>query len=234
MERRILIDMYQGKRIAAVLLMAGAGERFQEATPKQFLPLDDKPLYAHALTTLQDTGFFDEIVLVCHPGWMSQVKGYVIAGGKTRQESSYLGLRALRQKPDIVLVHDAARPFITAQVIEDNLRKAIETGAADTCIPSADTLVYAPEGTITQIPERSHFLRGQTPQTFHYSLLLQAHEKALQDGVTNSTDDCRLVLRLGHPISVVLGHEENLKITTSLDLLLAEYILKCKAALHSS
>jgi 2-C-methyl-D-erythritol 4-phosphate cytidylyltransferase len=219
-------------KIGAILLMAGSGERFGNPTPKQFLPLLGKPLYTYALQTLRNSHLFDEIILVSHPDY--PIPEASIPGGKTRQESSYLGLQAFITPPDIVLIHDAVRPFITLEILQNNIQGAIKHGAIDTCIPSADTLVYAPQNIITDIPLRAHFARGQTPQTFRYADILHAHTQALKAGITNATDDCQLLLRLGHPIHIVAGHETNIKITTEFDLLLAEHILsKCKAAIYS-
>lgn len=219
----------------ALVLMGGTGTRFGGATPKQYHRLAGKKIYLYTLEALLASNFFDEILLVVHPEWLQEVEAdiavyayscRVVAGGETRQESSYKGLVACGPETGIVLVHDAVRPFLTERILRENLQKAREIGAADTCIPSADTLVYAPDHhTIANIPERSHFFRGQTPQTFHYSLLLQAHQNALEKQITGSTDDCRLVRELGAPIAVVKGEEANIKITTELDLVLAEQLL---------
>lgn len=219
--------MFKGKRIGAILLMGGVGKRFGSDIPKQFLPLGNRPVFSHTLETVLASGFFDEILLVCHSDWMTKVKeGKVVEGGDTRQESSYRGLKAFSQKPDIVLIHDAVRPFVTVEILQKNIAKAIEHGAVDTCIPSADTLVYAPGcKIIADIPKRADYLRGQTPQTFRYELILEAHEKARLDGIENASDDCSLVLRLGKEIHVVLGEEKNMKITSELDLLIAEQLL---------
>ena len=220
--------MYEEKRIGAILLMAGVGHRFGSEFPKQFHLLGGKPVYTYALETCLKTGFFDEIILVCHPDWIETMTHGVVAGGSTRQQSSYLGLRAFKKRPDIVLIHDAVRPFVTAEILEENIRLAIAHGAVDTCIPSTDTLVYAPGGEkIAKIPNRADYLRGQTPQTFRMDWILEAHEKALADGIENATDDCQLVLRMGHPVHVAKGDEKNLKITSEIDLLIAEKTLSC-------
>jgi 2-C-methyl-D-erythritol 4-phosphate cytidylyltransferase len=214
--------MFEDKRIGAILLIGGEGARFGSKVPKQFLQLGDKQIFQHSLDTLKASGFFDKIVLVCHPDWM--VDG-AVQGGKTRQLSVYAGLRAFEEKPDIILIHDGVRPFVTEAIIRDNLRGAMAHGAVDTCIPSTDTLVQAKEGVIESIPKREEFFRGQTPQTFRYEWIWQAHERAIAEGFLGATDDCQLVLRMGKKIHVVQGDERNLKITTELDLLLAEKLL---------
>lgn len=218
--------MHQGNRISALLLMGGEGRRFGAAVPKQFLPLGEKAVYRHALETFIQSNFFDEIILVCHPDWLDSVDHKAIPGGKTRQESSYLGLKAFSKKPDIVLIHDAVRPFVTESILRENIACAIQHGAVNTCIPSTDTLIHAPDGhTISSIPKREEYLRGQTPQTFRYDWILKAHEKALAEDITNASDDCKLVLHLGYPIYIVKGSEKNMKITSELDLLMAEHVL---------
>jgi len=218
--------MLNGKRIGGLLLMGGTGQRFGSEMPKQFHRLSGKPVYQVTLEAFQAAGFFDEIVLSCHPDWMKEAQGArVIAGGATRQESSYKGLLGFGQV-DIVLIHDAVRPFVSVEVLRENALLAIEHGAVDTCIRSADTLVYAPEGKVIEsIPNRAHYLRGQTPQSFQYSVILKAHEKSRGK---DSTDDCRLVLEMGHPVWVAEGDEHNLKITSELDLFLAEQLFRLR------
>lgn len=215
--------MFQGKRVGAILLMAGSGARFGSDTPKQFHMLKGKPVYKHALDTLKAFGAFDEILLVTNSSNISEET--LVKGGKSRQESSYLGLKAFSLKPEIVLIHDGARPFLTERIIQENLEMALEYGAVDTCIASSDTLVYAPSGkAIETIPLRSHILRGQTPQTFRYDWILEAHEKALKNKVTDASDDCSLVLQAGYPVHTVRGEEKNIKITTALDLKIAHLL----------
>ena len=223
--------MFQGYRTCAILLMGGTGSRFEQTIPKQFALLRGKPLYRYALETLLSTDFFDEILLVCHADWINRIPQEpvvrVIAGGPTRQESSYAGLKALSPTPHFVLIHDAVRPLITQSIVQKNLEAAIQWGACDTCIPSADTLVFAPGGTqISSIPKREEFLRGQTPQTFRTEWILEAHTLAAKEGRRDVTDDCRLVLDAGYPVAVVAGSEKNFKITHDLDLVLAEAVLK--------
>ncbi len=219
--------MFDGKRIGALILMGGEGRRFGSGLPKQFHLLDGKQVYLHTLEALQSAALFDEILLVSHPDWLNieHQGARVVAGGQTRQESSYLGLQGFKNTPDIVLVHDGVRPFVSHRILFENVEGAIQWGAVDTCIPSADTLVYAPEGLkIDSIPNRKHFLRGQTPQTFQMDVILSAHEKALAHQIHNATDDCQLVLRNNHPIHIVLGEDRNIKITSELDLHLASCI----------
>lgn len=224
--------MFQGKRIGALLLMGGEGRRFGNPTPKQFHPLKGKKVFEHALETFLSIQVFDEILLVCHPDWIASLSHIqsplvkLVAGGSTRQESSWAGLQGFTTLPDIVLIHDAVRPFVSPKILLDNLEMALEKGAVDTCIPSADTLVHAPDQkTIQNIPPREQYLRGQTPQTFRYDWIVEAHQRAKDKGIENATDDCRLILQLGYPIQVVWGDEKNFKITTEWDLKIAELMI---------
>lgn len=210
--------------------MGGEGTRCRQDVPKQFYCLQGKPLYRYALDTFLKLGVCDEIIGVCHGDWierMEKIPGVRwVKGGATRQESSRLGLQGLQESPHIVIIHDAVRPFVTEEIILTNLESAITWGAVDTCIPSADTLVFAPQGKwIESIPQREKFLRGQTPQTFHYNLILEVHEWAQKKGIQNASDDCRLVIECGKQVAIVQGNEENFKVTSPFDLRLIEAFL---------
>lgn len=227
-------EMFREYRIGALLLMGGKGERFGSTMPKQFHHLSGKSIYLHTLDSFIESALFDEIVLTCPKNWMEAVRREVpsfkiriVEGGSSRQESSFQGLLGFSQPPDYVVIHDAVRPFVSKEVLLQNIVNAIEVGAADTCIPSADTLVYAPSGAkIESIPNREDYLRGQTPQSFSFPLILNAHQTTNRK---NCTDDCRLVRDLNHPIAVVKGDESNIKITSELDLLIAEQLFRLRS-----
>lgn len=220
--------MYKEFRIGASILMAGIGERAKSEIPKQFLKLGNKKVYLHTLDVFLSAQIFDEIVLVVPRDYLSvvaeEVKNVtIVEGGKTRQESSFLGIQGFRQKPDIVVIHDAVRPFVTKEIIIANVEQAIVHGAVDTCIPSADTLVFSPDQLkIEKIPKREEFFRGQTPQTFRYETLLKAHGETK---LRNATDDCAVVMQAGTSVYIVIGNEENFKITNSFDVKLARLLL---------
>lgn len=225
--------------------MGGKGARFGSVVPKQFHRLAGKKVYLYTLEAFLNTHLFETIILVCPLSWLEEVKQDLLAypsvpillieGGLTRQESSFKGIIACGSETKVVVIHDAVRPFISPHILKANVEAAFSYRAVDTCIPSADTLVYAPQkNQISDIPLRSDFLRGQTPQSFDYSLILNAHLKAQDDQIKNSTDDCSLVLRLGHPVHIVQGSEENIKITSKLDLFLAEQLLRLKSASFAS
>lgn len=211
--------------------MAGQGIRLGSPVPKQFLILGQKRVYLHTLAVFDSLDVFDEIVLVCDPSWKNTVAqevpyATVVEGGATRQASSFLGLQGFTQKPSIVVIHDAVRPFVTKEILLDNIEQAILHGAVDTCIPTADTLVYSPDGVaIGGIPRRESYLRGQTPQTFRFDCLMAAHQAAEREGIVSAHDDCQLVLGRGSLVRVVLGSDRNFKITTEFDLQIADIIL---------
>jgi 2-C-methyl-D-erythritol 4-phosphate cytidylyltransferase len=234
-----MLPNFSSQGIKAILLMGGTGERFGSALPKQFHRLAGKKVYLHTLEAFLTAQLFEEIVLVCPETWIEEVRTdliaypgaplQVISGGTTRQASSRKGLLACGEQTRIVVIHDAVRPFVSQKVLEKNIAGAAQYDAVDTCIPSADTIVHAPHcEMISAIPNRAEYLRGQTPQSFSYPLILAAHAKAEKEEIFSSSDDCFLVVRLGHPVHVVQGNEENIKITSELDLFLAEQVLRLK------
>jgi 2-C-methyl-D-erythritol 4-phosphate cytidylyltransferase len=217
-----------------ILLMAGRGERLESFLPKQYHDLGGKPVYLHTLEQLLSTHLFEEILLVCEKQFLDRVgretslyeNVRLVEGGRTRQESSYLGVLATRPDTEVVLIHDAVRPFVSTKILQDNLSAAFLHQAVDTCIPSPDTIVHTlDQTTLTSIPLRSQYWLGQTPQTFSYRLIREAHEEALRREVRGRSDDCSLVLDLGHNVFVVEGEKRNFKITTAYDLEMARLLL---------
>lgn len=222
--------MYQKKRLSAILLMSGSGERFSSNIPKQFSYLSGQKIYLHTLNAFLRINLFDEIILVCHEDWIEQVKEetssypsvQVIKGGTTRQQSSFLGIQ--KAHCDIVVIHDAARPFVSEKIILENIENAIKHKAVDTCIPSTDTIIHSKDlFQINDIPLRKNYLRGQTPQSFEYNVIYNAHKTTT---LKNSTDDCSIALQAGHKIFIVNGSEFNIKITNKLDLFIAEQLFR--------
>lgn len=224
----------------AVILASGTGTRFNNTQPKQFAKLAGLPVLVHTLKVFQSSPRIKGIVVVTQEEFVEQVWKLadqyalskvvkVVVGGATRQESSCIGIGCCGPDTDYVLVHDSVRPFVTNRVIDDMVDAVIEHKAVDTVIPSADTIVEVDEsGFISRIPDRTRLRRGQTPQAFDYQLIVEAHRKALADGIENSTDDCALVLRLGHRVFVTAGDEQNIKITYPLDLHIADKLFQLK------
>lgn len=209
--------------------------------PKQFLRLAGEQVLARSLRTVAAAGV-DRIVVVAHPDWMAEtdelvaavapsVPTTVVAGGATRNESTWNGLRSLSADPtDTVVVHDAVRPLVPLDVIRRSIAPVASgaADAADTVIPSADTLVIVAGEDVVEIPDRSRYRRGQTPQVFRAEVLTRAYEAAAAAGDLSATDDCSLVLRYvpDARLIAVAGDEANMKITTRLDMVLADRMIQ--------
>jgi len=225
---------------SAIILASGSGQRFSGSQPKQFTKLAGLPVLVHTMKTFQSSASIDSIIVVCHESYLDEVWDLVsryslgkvtkvVAGGETRQESSRIGIECCDDNCGHVLIHDSVRPFLTHRVIDDVVAAVRLHQAVDTVIPSADTLVEVDgEGFIRNIPDRSCFRRGQTPQAFTLDLIRRAHMQAGLDGIDNATDDCALVLRLGHKVYTVAGDDQNIKITYPLDLHLADKLFQLK------
>jgi ribitol-5-phosphate 2-dehydrogenase (NADP+) / D-ribitol-5-phosphate cytidylyltransferase len=217
--------------VKAILVMGGLGQRFGSETPKQFHRIAGKKIYLHTLEVFLKSRLFNEIILVAPASWIETIQQEcppgpikVVQGGQTRQESSYLGLLACGEETTFVLIHDAVRPFVSQQILQNNIQAVQTFGAVDTCIPSTDTLIHkSSNDDILSIPPRSDYMRGQTPQTFSYPLILKAHKATSH---TNATDDCQLLIQQGIRVKIVQGEETNIKITTELDLFLAEQLFR--------
>ena len=146
------------------------------------------------------------------------------------KQSLYRAIKALEDvctDEDILIIHDAARPLISQRIINDNIVGAKEYGAVDTVIPSADTIIRSTnDSTIDSVPVRSELYLGQTPQSFKYSLIKEAHEFSINNNTIDATDDCQLVLKLNHDVHLVNGDKLNFKVTTFEDLLLLKSVVK--------
>jgi 2-C-methyl-D-erythritol 4-phosphate cytidylyltransferase len=227
--------------VTAIVPAAGGGTRIAGVLPKQYLPLAGVPLLTRTLQALRASPRVDSLILVVLPGHEMRCRAEIlepfglsadaiVPGGEDRQASVYAGLQRAKVDTDLILVHDGARPFITPAVIQAVVAAAAEVGAAVAAIPVTDTIkVASPDGWLVETPDRGRLWAAQTPQAFRTALLREAHAKALRDGF-RSTDDSALVERLGHSVRLVPGSPENLKITTTADLALADQILRARDA----
>lgn len=216
----------------AIIVAAGSGERFKSEIPKQFLEIKGKPVIVHTIERFQASPSVDSIVLVLAgdrvESFQSCVKRFskiskIVPGGKTRAESVWNGLRAVNERCQIVAVHDGARPLVSVDEIERTMAKALETGAACLVARVTDTVKSIRGNEIAATLDRDKLRRALTPQAFRVEVLRRAFESVdLTDAVT---DECYLVEKLGHPITIVEGSSRNIKITHYEDLILAETLL---------
>jgi len=217
---------------AAVIVMAGAGTRFGGAVPKVFLPLAGEPMWQHSVRAFAALPGLTSIVLVTSPERVDEVRAecvhplsVVVAGGARRQDSVANGLAALTSSPQVVAVHDAARPLIEAATVARAIAAAAEHGSGLVAVPVSDTIKEVEDGVVVGTSDRTRLWRAQTPQCFRTEILVRAHEQARRGGVERVTDDAALVERLGLSVHVVRGDAWNIKITEPGDLVVAEAVL---------
>jgi len=226
----------------AIILAGGKGSRMGMVDqPKQFIDIYGKPIVVHTIEAFDIHEQIDAIAVVCLKEWHEDIKiwtrkyelnkiKWIVDGGETRQESVLNGLKAIEEDvnpEDIVVIHDAARPLISHKIIVNNIEGAKKYGAVDTVIKASDTIIQSiDDNTISSIPVRKELYIGQTPQSFVYSTIYDAHKSAASSQIQDSTDDCRLVLNSGKKVHLVDGDKLNFKITTMEDLLLLKSIIK--------
>jgi 2-C-methyl-D-erythritol 4-phosphate cytidylyltransferase len=217
-------------RVFAVVVAAGEGRRF--GGPKQFAALRGRPVLDWSLAAFEANPYVDAVVLVLAPPGKGEKYAArypkieaVVGGGARRQDSVANGVAGLKAvDEDIILVHDGARPLVTQDLIERVIDAARETGAAIPAVPLDDTIKEAEENRVLRTLDRSRLVRVQTPQGFAYGRLKRALDRAAAEGVVG-TDEAALVERLGLPVAIVPGDPRNIKITSPLDLTMAEAFL---------
>ena len=222
----------------AIIVGGGAGKRFRGEMPKQFLPLDKKPIIVHTVEAFQHSSSIDAIVVVVPKGWeercqkefnsyaFAKIEG-VIRGGETRQLSCYQALRFLKADPPAMcVVHDAVRPLVSQAMIDT----AVQEGSQGMTfgLRAMETIVESGEGKIIKVLPRDHLYQIQTPQAFPFQMLWDAHCLALEAGITDASDDAGLVLNAGQGVKVLPGDPRNIKITGPVDLVLAQQLLQGK------
>lgn len=219
-------------KTAGVILAGGMGLRVGAGMPKQLIPVGGRPLLAYPIETFRTSKNLDKVIVVMASGYVEEAErlfdGTVIEGGETRTASTLKALEALADAPDDtrVLFHDAARAFVDHAVI-DRCLTALETHEAVTAaLPVVDTIVKSTGGLIGATPPREELYRVQTPQGFRLGTLRKAYELALKDPAFVATDDCGVVHRYlpDVPVTIVEGDDRFLKVTTPLDLVIAEHL----------
>lgn len=222
--------------VSAIIVAAGGSARMGKEESKQFLPLLGKPAISYTLRAFQDCSLITEIVVVCRAQDEERLRGLVeeygfdkvtavTAGGLFRADSVKNGILAANSSAQYYAIHDGARPLVTPEEITAVVEAAFETGAAALGTPVTDTIKIADSSNIIlSTPSRSTLRAVQTPQVFEKEL----YTFALTDSpdLSSVTDDCSLIENMGGEVQIVLGSRENIKLTTPIDLVIAESILK--------
>lgn len=232
--------------VTALIFAGGSGVRMNlSARPKQFLELDGKAVIIHTLEYFENHPEVDSICIVCIEPWIDYLKEllqkheiqkvrWVARGGNSGQESISNGLEAIYESSSdpentIVLIHDGVRPLINAEVISDNINSVKQFGSAVTVTPAVETIVTAETGNrIDSISDRSVCRLARAPQSFLLSDIYEAHQKAKKDGLLNIIDSASLMRHYGHPLYMVEGPVDNIKITTPIDFYLFRAIYEAR------
>lgn len=225
-------------KVAAIIPAAGLGTRMGKPSAesagtsrKQFMLLEGAPILVHTIRKFAANAKISEIIVAIRPEDRGEFEAnlagegftkpvHLVDGGRSRQESVGNALADVPPDTDLVAVHDAVRPFVTAAQIDEAIARANETGAAILGIPAMDTVKQVDRTRIRATLPRARIVLAQTPQVFRFNLLKRAYEKAEQDGFTG-TDEASLVEHLGEDVHVVLGSDRNIKITRPSDMALA-------------
>lgn len=236
--------------IFAAILAGGIGSRMNMADmPKQFLPLGNKPIVIHTLEKFLTCGRFDKIYVGVHGDWVAYMHDLIeqhlsvyadriclVAGGKDRNGTIWNIIADIEKKygeneENIIVTHDSVRPFVTLQMIEDNIDAALAYGAVDTVVPAVDTIVVSQDGAkISEIPNRNHMYQGQTPQSFKISLLKKLYRSLTDAERGLLTDACKICVVRDYPVHLVEGSVTNLKITTIGDYKIAQSMVGGKSS----
>ena len=224
-------------KTTAIVAGAGSGKRMRSATAKTFLAVAGLPVVVHTLRAIAACQEVTDLVLVVREEDESLLSEYIkrhgilrvsriVPGGRERQDSVYNALRTLEPDTEVVVVHDAVRPFAGPELFREVINAALRGTSAIAAVPLKDTIkLVGKDGWIHSTPERTRLVAVQTPQAFPYAVLRDAYEQAMKEGFY-STDDSALVEHIGQSVQVIPGSYDNIKITTPEDLILAEYILR--------
>ena len=221
------------KSCGAVIVAAGSASRMG-GIDKVMSPIKGEPMIAHTVRAFQQCDAIKEIVIVTRQDLILPISDLckafpkvkiVVAGGKSRQESVSLGLNALSDKVKLAAIHDGARPLVSWQLIDLTVRMAHNYGAAAPAVPVKDTIKTVEGGLAKETPDRSKLRAVQTPQVFDFDLIRGALKQAKLEGA-ELTDDCSAVERMNMTVRIIDGEETNIKVTTPMDLKLAELLME--------
>jgi 2-C-methyl-D-erythritol 4-phosphate cytidylyltransferase len=230
--------------VLAIIPAAGTGVRMGGGTPKQFLALEGVPIFVHTLRKFSSSDAVDEIYLAVRSEDRERVRQdlerehfarpvRLVTGGPSRQETVARALAQAAPGTDLVVVHDAVRPFVELEMIRRVTEAARKEGAAILGILSVDTVKQVERQTIVGTIPRERIVLAQTPQAFRYAILREAFDRAATDGF-NGSDESSLVERLGHGVTVLMGSDRNIKITKPSDLPLARLYIAQEREQNSS
>lgn len=226
------------------ILAGGSGTRMGNTEmPKQFLMLGDRPIIIHTIEQFLINQSFSKIIVCCPKEWVSYTEDLlekynidtnrvdIAVGGSTRNETIINGCKLIEEKygitdKDIIVTHDAVRPFVNQRILDDNIKLAKKYAAIDTVVSATDTIVYSKDGKIiSDIPNRKECFQGQTPQTFNIKKLMALFNSLTVKEKEILTDGCKIFSLKGESVGLVDGEVYNIKLTTLYDLKIANAIL---------
>ena len=226
------------RRVYAVILASGKGERMNCGFPKQFAEIKGKTIIERSIEAFEKNENVDEIIVVSEPSTIEKTKEIVnknnykkvtkiVPGGAVRAESSSHGVGEVAEDDAKILIHDAARPLVTQRIINDCIIALDSCDAVNTAIKATDTIIEADNGVVKATTERSRMMQVQTPQGFRAGTIKKAHCLAKKEGFAGATDDCGIVFRYGlADIRIVEGDRTNIKITYPEDIAVAEMFVE--------
>lgn len=224
-----------------LIIAGGVGARMQQAIPKQFMTIQDKPVIIYTLEAFEKHPSIDVIAVVCLEGWDNILESYarqygitklkhIIPGGENGQGSIRNGITELAKHysdDSIVLIHDAIRPLVPRDVISECIAVTEQHGNAIVCIPCQEAMLETSDKvSSTSSYPRDNLKRTQTPQGFRLKTILDAHKKALEMGITNSVASCTLMIEIGEKVYFSTGSEKNIKLTTQEDVEIFKAMLR--------
>jgi len=233
------------KNVFAAILAGGSGTRMGNPDkPKQFWMLGDRPILVQTVEKFCVSGGFEKVIVLCPETWLRQTQDIVdrylphfendiavIAGGPERNDTIMNAIKYIEDnhgidEETIIVTHDAVRPFVTHRIIQENIAAVYKYDACDTVIPASDTIVESVDGeTIANIPNRSDFYQGQTPQSFRAARLKSLFEELAEQEKAILTDACKILVLKGEKVALVRGDVSNIKITYPNDMRLARAMM---------
>jgi 2-C-methyl-D-erythritol 4-phosphate cytidylyltransferase len=226
--------------ITAIIPAAGMGSRMNMSKNKLYINLDGKPVLYHTLKKFINNSFIEQVLVVLQEGEIEHFQNSIlnllgskknkiktVVGGKTRKESVFNGLKAASDKSDYIIIHDGARPLVTDKIINNVIGSLEEEEAITTGVKVKDTIKIKDHNNyVVKTVNRENLVTIQTPQAFNYKLIKKAHQNKFFD--KKITDDAYLIELMNKKVKIIEGSYENIKITTQIDLTIAEEILKSR------